>query len=225
LAAVTLVLFDIDGTLLRAGGAGRAAMNDAFEGCFGVADGFQALSFAGSVDPEIVSEACRTAGVSLEPERVPFFQSLYVAALRARLEAVGDACTLLPGVPTILDDVEGLARCALLTGNWRVGARVKLERFDLWSRFAFGAYGDDGLVRDDLVPVARQRATEHGLEVERVVVIGDTPADVQCARAGDAEVVAVKTGWSTPEALRAAGPDLLLDDLLSGREALLRFLA
>ena len=225
MAAVTLVLFDIDGTLLRAGGAGRAAMNDAFEGCFGVADGFQSVSFAGSVDPKIVREACHTAGVTLDADRLPFFQSLYVSALRARLDEAGEACTLLPGVPAVLDDVEELARCALLTGNWRIGARVKLERFELWSRFAFGAYGDDGLVRDELVPVARRRAKEHGLEVGRVVVIGDTPADVQCARAGAAEAVAVKTGWSTPEELAAAGPDLLLDDLLSGREALLRFLA
>ncbi len=220
-----LMLFDIDGTLLRAGGAGRKAMNDAFDKTFDVANAFRDVSFAGSVDPQIFSQACHTAQVVVQPGDLERFQQHYIAALDHRLGEAGEAYRLLPGVPDVLDQAAELGCCALLTGNWRIGAFRKLQDFALWERFAFGVFGGDGQVRDDLVPVARRRAQEMGISVDRVVVIGDTPADVQCARAGDAEVVAVKTGWSSEEALMASSPDLLIEDFVQGAAQLRAFLS
>jgi len=220
-----LMLFDIDGTLLRAGGSGRKAMNDAFDETFGVANAFRDVSFAGSVDPQIFSQACGTAQVVVQPGDLERFQRNYITALDHRLREAGEAYRLLPGVPDVLDQAAALGCCALLTGNWRIGAFRKLHDFALWDRFAFGVFGGDGQVRDDLVPVARRRAQELGLSVDRVVVIGDTPADVQCARAGDAEVVAVKTGWSSEEALIASAPDLLIEDFVQGAAELRAFLS
>ena len=91
----------------------------------------------------------------------------------------------------------------------------------MWERFAFGAFGDDSAVRNDLVPIARTRFENPSAPV---VVIGDTLADVACARAGDAVAVAVCTGWAPRDDLQAAAPDLLLEDLEQGREALLELL-
>jgi phosphoglycolate phosphatase-like HAD superfamily hydrolase len=111
----------------------------------------------------------------------------------------------------------------LLTGNWREGARLKLSAINLWWEGP-SAFGDDAVDRNHLVPVARRRAVEQGHPVRRVVVIGDTPKDVECARAGGAIAVAVKTGFATVESLEQSQPDLLLSDLDQGLDALLALL-
>src|SRR5262249_58386565 len=104
----------------------------------------------------------------------------------------------------------------LLTGNWRRGACIKLDHFGLFHHFEFGGYGDHHLDRDD---VAREAWAEVRARfpqlagAERVWVIGDTPLDVQCARAIGARAVAVATGWHSGTELAACAPDLLLDDL------------
>lgn len=212
-----LWLYDIDGTLISTGGAGRAALNEAFEHVYGVPEAFHGVSFAGRTDPGIIEDAFRLAG--MEPEPWDALVAAYLPRLEARL-ARGET-VVHPGVHDILGATATRGVNALLTGNMRAGAERKLAPLGLWSEFVLGAYGDDSPDRNDLVPVAEARARAAGLAFDRTVVIGDTPADVACARAGGAVAVAVETGWSSREALSACEPDLLLADLASGRAALL----
>lgn len=216
-----LYLYDIDGTVLSTGGAGRLALNQAFEDLYGIQDGFDAVSFAGSTDQRIAAQAHALAGVPCDEDAVARLQSAYLARLPAMLAELSDALVLHPGVRAAVTATAARGTNALLTGNWRAGARLKLGQVDLWDAFALGAFGDDSPDRNALVPVAEARARQAGVAFDRTVVIGDTPADVACARAGGAVAVAVLTGWSDRATLQAAGPDLLLEDLASGLEALL----
>ena len=102
---------------------------------------------------------------------------------------------------------------ALLTGNFAGGAEIKLGHFDLWRRFAFGAFGDDHVNRRDLVPVAVREAASRGVVPTAVVVIGDTPLDIDCAHAHGAMAVAVATGHYDEAALARAGADLVVPTL------------
>ncbi len=214
-----LILWDIDGTLLSTGGAGRGALDEAFEGLHGVKSAFTRVVFGGCTDPGIVAQAFDHAGIQYDDDAIEQVLQSYIPRLRERLRS--DAIVVHPGVPGIVLETEALAVNALLTGNWSEGARHKLEAVGLWQHFAFGAFGDDSAQRNDLVPVARERCP---YEPRHVVVIGDTPSDIACARAGAAIAVAVCTGWSSREELEAAAPDLLLKDLHEGREALLDLL-
>ena len=208
---MTLFCWDIDGTILSTGGAGRSALNEAFETLHGVADGFAGVHFGGKTDPGIVAEAFAQAGLVLEEGETERLLRHYLPLLRGRLQARRPQ--LHPGMPEILELTGAVGINGLLTGNWSEGARHKLSSVGLWERFELGAFGDDSPVRNDLVPVARARAEARGYAVERVVVIGDTTADIACARAGDAVAIVVDTGWSTAEQLLAAEPDLFVPDL------------
>jgi phosphoglycolate phosphatase len=214
-----LWLFDIDGTLLRSGGAGRAAMGRSFEALYGVPDAFADVDFRGVLDDGVLRRACARWGVPHERERfVAAFERELIAALDPGSQADQQLC---PGVPAVLEAVSGLGSIGLVTGNWRVGARAKLRAFGLWERFPLGGFSDDGPSRAALIRVATERARAAGHPVERVVMIGDTPNDVNAAREAGAVAVAVQTGWSDPATLVAAGPDLLLPDLERGLPALL----
>ena len=201
-----LVLLDIDGTLLRTGGAGRESLDEAFLACFGWEDATRGVYIAGSTDGAIL----RDVAARLGPFDEEALRAAYLVALERRV-AVPGRVELCPGVQGLLDALDGRAHLGLLTGNWRAGASVKLRAAGL-DIFSFGAYGDDAIDRNALVPIARSRAPAH----DRVIVIGDTPADVRCARAGGAFAVAVETGFATPEELAQAGPDLQIPDLLKG---------
>ncbi len=217
-----LYLYDIDGTVLSTGGAGRRALNQAFEALHGRADAFAEVSFAGRTDPSISAQAFAQAGLPFDRTALSELKAAYLARLPGVLGAASDRLVLHPGVHAALAATADRGTNALLTGNWRDGARHKLDRVGLWGAFAFGAFGDDSGNRNDLVPVAEARARAAGVTFSRTVVIGDTPSDVACARAGGAVAVAVLTGWSSREALEAAEPDLLIEDLDTGLEALLR---
>jgi len=217
-----LVLYDIDGTLLNTQGAGREALNRAFVALHGVERAFDAVNFGGATDQSIVQDAFEHAGLSCgAPERAAL-KRRYLRELERGLAAEPERVQWCPGAAQTVLATSERAQNALLTGNWRQGAELKLGTF--FQQFAFGAFGDDSPRRNDLVPVARERARAAGIEPDRVVVIGDTPADVACARAGGAVAVAVCTGWSSRTTLEVTGPDLLLDDLHAGREALLALL-
>lgn len=235
---MSLVLFDIDGTLLRSGGAGRAAMVEAMDALYGRPDAFDGVSFAGAVDPGIVSEALARVGVAPTPRELGRVRARYQRLLaRAMPRAVAEGrATLCPGVREAVAGVGARASIGLMTGNWTTGARIKLEAAGLWEPFAStpGAFGDDAAERDSLLPYAWRRARRRGLAPRRVLVIGDTPADVSAARAGaralgprgpEVLAVAVCTGFATREALVASAPDLLLEDLAAGLEAVLALLA
>jgi phosphoglycolate phosphatase-like HAD superfamily hydrolase len=112
---------------------------------------------------------------------------------------------------------------ALLTGNYREAAEIKLTYFELWDYFEWGAFSDDAADRNALVPIARQRAEIYDVPpaaLERVIVIGDTPYDIECARVAGAQSIAVATGGHSVDELRAAGGDVVLADLSDTRKVL-----
>jgi phosphoglycolate phosphatase-like HAD superfamily hydrolase len=227
MVAPLLFLFDIDGTILSTQGAGREALDEAFLRVCGWPDATRGVPIGGSTDGAIVRGVAARFGHVWTDGPAPYdeaaFEEAYLHALSRRLAAPGRV-TLCPGVVELLDALEGRAHLALLTGNWVAGARVKLGAVGLADRFSVGAYGGDAVDRNALVPAARQRADAAGLRYGAAAVIGDTPADVACARAGGALAIAVETGHGDPEALRAARPDLLLSDLSRGRDAVLALL-
>ncbi len=214
----TLVLFDVDGTLLLTGGAGARALTRAFEELFGVADAFQNAQLAGRTDHAILSDALRVHAVEPDPVAVARFPEVYASHLQDEIQKPGHRKGVMPGVPAVLDVLAGRpgVRLALLTGNYREGARIKLEYFRLWRYFSGGAFGDDAPDRNSLLPLAMRQAIEDGmpdLDVANVVVIGDTPLDIACAAAGEARCIAVATGSYDREALRLAGGEIVLPDL------------
>jgi phosphoglycolate phosphatase len=208
-------LFDIDGTLLSSGGAGRAAMESALASVFGVAE-VSRVEYSGRTDRAIGRDLFRVHGIEESHER---WQDLVAAYLRN----LPDCLTrhqgrVLPGIAALLQHLRarGDVALGLLTGNIRDGARLKLGHYDLFHYFDFGGFGDHHWDRDDVAREAfaevRQRLNG-SVDPNRVWVIGDTPLDVRCARAIGARVAAVATGWHSLDELAAAGPDLLLTDL------------
>jgi phosphoglycolate phosphatase-like HAD superfamily hydrolase len=219
-----LFLFDIDGTILRTHGAGREALDEAFARVCGWKDATVGVPIGGSTDSAIVRGVAARFGVAWpDDDAAPWdaqaFEDAYLDGLSRRL-ATGRA-ERCPGVTDLLEALVGRAHVALVTGNWPAGARMKLAAVGLDGRFALGAFGDDAVDRNALVPIACARAREAGWSWSRAVVVGDTPADVACARAGGAMAIAVETGFSPSPDLAAAGPDLLIRDLDAGRGAVL----
>lgn len=214
----TLLLFDIDGTLVLSGRAGLRALNHAFEQLTGTADPFRGISPNGRTDGFLIEEAARRAGVGLTPELRSAIESLYYERLAHEIEKPGEGRkSVMPGVRALIDSlsVRPDVVLALLTGNFRRSARIKLEYFDLWAPFRFGAFADDAMDRNALVPVALDRAREagHAPHTDRVIVIGDTPLDVECARAGGVRALGVATGSHSADELRAAGAYEVFEDL------------
>lgn len=214
----TLVLFDIDGTLLLSGGAGKRALNEAFRELFGVADAFDGIAVAGRTDPLLIDDALARCGLTAGADLRARFHDRYCELLAETIHSPLPRKGLMPGVRPLLDRLDGRAdlRSALLTGNFARAAQIKLEYFGLWRHFACGAYGDDAASRDELVPVAMDRARRRGLDIRsptQVVVVGDTPLDIRCARAAGAWSVAVATGPFDTGELRSHGADQVLPDL------------
>ena len=212
-----ILLFDIDGTLLLSGRAGYRALNRAFEELFAVARGFDDIPVAGMTDETILTAALARAGVAADRDTRARFHVRYCELFADEIHFPGPRKGLMPGVATLLQTLSRYdhVRCGLVTGNFAIPAQIKLEHFDVWDFFHFGAYGDDAPVRDDLVPIAVERARQAGVTVEAahdVVVIGDTPLDVQCAAAAGARSVAVATGSYDEAALRKSGAHAILAD-------------
>jgi len=208
-------LFDVDGTLLLTQGAGRRAIAAALLERYGVDDDLTHIPMAGRTDPLIVNDALRHHGLDPDGEgdRAALWAAVVAHMRRLMAPPVGG---LLPGVERALDAVaaESGHVCALLTGNVRPMAEIKLGAFGIWERFAFGAFGDEAPDRDALAIVAARRAMERcGVPPHRCVVVGDTEHDIACARAAGAKAVAVATGGRTRAQLEPYAPDLLLDDL------------
>ena len=166
----------------------------------------------------IVDEAAERSGISLDNEACRSFHRRYSELLEDEILKPGPRKGLMPGVVGLLDAVADARhmRSALLTGNFARAARIKLEHFGIWPYFACGAYGDDAAERNALVPIAVERARTAGIDVgsfEDVVVVGDTPLDVECAAAVGARSVGVATGSYDVGALLASGADAVLTDL------------
>lgn len=215
-----LLLFDIDGTLLKCGPQLHPFLSSALAEVYGRHHPLERFTFSGKTDPQIVLELVRGIDGFDDAailDRVPSVRELYLERLEAGLER--DRMTLLPGVVELLDRLaerDDLA-LGLLTGNWRGGAMIKLSRFELERYFALGAFGDDAVDRPHLVPVAVERARTHwkrDFAPEEVVIIGDSERDVDCAKRNGAVAVAVATGRRSAEDLRADGADHVFEDLV-----------
>ena len=220
---VRLVLFDIDGTLIRTGGAGVAAFSRVAERLYGRPHGTAGLSFHGATDTGLVRDFLRAHDLAdSEAERARFLEA-YVFWLDHHLRrAGGEIC---PGVVATLAALRALPHrpmLGLLTGNIRLGAELKLRAHRLWDQFVVGGFGDDHEERDRIAEVARRRGEEAlGRPVlgQEVLVIGDTPADVSCGRAIGARCLAVATGGVNLETLQRSRPDWLLPELSAARVA------
>ncbi|CAN5814434.1 HAD hydrolase-like protein [soil metagenome] len=214
-----LILFDIDGTLLTAGGAPRRAFRRALIEHFGTSGDEARTDFSGKTDPQIVYELMGRAGFDDHRigERIERLFEHYLEGLERELRTEAGH-RLHPGAAEVVGSLAEDPRVVLglVTGNVERGARLKLERFDLWRRFAVGAFGSDHRDRDRLPQIAIERAcrlTGRDFTGADAIVVGDTPADIRCARAAGALAVAVATGRPTREELEAARPDVLLESL------------
>ncbi len=211
----TVLLFDIDGTLMDSGGAGRRSIERAFERRHGRRDACAAVSFGGMTDRAIARAGLLAVGVTPTAAAI---DDLLAAYLDALVEELATTTALVHrGVEAALDAAAAAgAAVGLGTGNVRDGAHLKLARVGLHQRFAFGGFGSDDEIRSALLRVGAERgAAVLGARPEacRVVVIGDTPKDVAAAQAIGAESVAVATGSYGEAALAACGPTWVVRDL------------
>jgi phosphoglycolate phosphatase len=219
-----LILFDIDGTLLW-GGPAKHAFVDAMRETYGTPGAFEQVSFAGKTDPQIARELL--TGVGLEAGEIERgfgrLWTCYLAHLEERLPA--DPVTVLPGIPELLDALRDFADVGvgLLTGNIAGGARLKLVSGGLWEHFTFGSYGSDHEERDQLPAIAVDRARSlwgEAVTATSAIVVGDTPRDVACGKAGGTRTLAVATGTFSSAELAASGPDHVLESLVDTDQVL-----
>jgi phosphoglycolate phosphatase-like HAD superfamily hydrolase len=216
------ILFDIDGTLVRTGGAGKAAMEAALCEEFGVRLNSEEIPYSGRTDVAIGHDLLAAHGIEPAANQARLVEG-YLARLPYYLGRFpGRVC---PGVTELLAELRKRSDVVLglLTGNVRRGAERKLGHYGLWENFAVGGFGDDHADRDDVARAALDSVERHvggPVDPADVWVIGDTPLDVKCARAIGARVAAVATGWHHLEDLQASEPDLALTDLSDPAELL-----
>jgi phosphoglycolate phosphatase-like HAD superfamily hydrolase len=206
-----LVLFDIDGTLITDRGAARHAFGTALAGTFDYTDDLARYDFSGRTDPQIAFMILRDAGWNDGDiaARLPSLWSLYLVELANN--ATPGRVVALPGITALLDALasqEGVT-LALLTGNIEPGARIKLGGADLNDYFPFGAFGSDSAKREELPPIAVERASRidgYRFTGRDVVIVGDSIYDVRCGTPHDATTIAVASGKTSAERLRAENP-------------------
>lgn len=224
----TLILFDIDGTLVLTGGAGARAMSRAFESVWGPSDGkrvsnpardwLDTIPMNGRTDAWIIGQMAAHHGFSWDERSLHRFHDAYDAYLAEEVHRPGPRKGVMPGVRPLLEDLTARedVYLALLTGNLESGARLKLEYFDLWRYFRCGAFGDGAHERNGLLPKALERVKACGgpdVHPSDAVIVGDTPLDVGVAIAGGARSIAVATGSHDIASLRMSGADVVLPDL------------
>ncbi len=211
-----LYLFDIDGTLVDTGGAGIAALEQANREIFGEAG--PVLDLAGATDLGIVFGLYEYFAIEATGERVRDYLSCYQQRLEWNLEHGGFSGRVLDGVCELLNALAARdhSTVGLLTGNCEGGAATKVRHYGLDSYFAFGAYGCDHHDRNELGPIAMERATAHASRAfhpAETWVIGDTPKDIACAKAIGARCLAVATGRFNTNELASYGADVVVETL------------
>lgn len=214
-----LILFDIDGTLIRSNSAGRAAITSALEQVCGTAGPVDTYHMGGKTDPRIITDLLQASGFSPEEIRakLPTIYDRMTAQARETFPDKGiRPCLGVPELLAALHGREGVV-LGLLTGNIVSTAPLKLAAAGLETAvFRIGAYGSDHMDRNQLPGIAMQRASQLTGDLfdgSNTVIIGDTPADILCARAGKATAVAVASGWHAAATLAQYKPDHLLENL------------
>jgi phosphoglycolate phosphatase len=211
-----ILFFDIDGTMLSTGGAGQRAMELALVEEFRIRFPFEDVLTAGRTDCGIADEIFSKYQLEDSPKERHRFMNSYLERLPECLKTLPGA--LLPGVTELLDQLHKLenVHLSLLTGNYVEGAWIKLRHFGIDHYFQSGGYGDDHPHRDDVARLALQNVCEHlnrHVDGHDACVIGDTPADIRCARAINARAAAVATGVYSRNQLSPHSPGHLFDDL------------
>lgn len=219
----TILLFDLDGTLLLTGGAGRRAMARAFGVVCGREDACSGFSFGGMTDRRIAREGLRAVGHADTDSEIDRLLDTYLGYLDEEL-AKTKRYRVLPGVHDVVRAVSNRPSVAvgLGTGNIREGALKKLGPGGLDRSFEFGGFGCDHEDRPELLRTgARRGAARLGVAIEdcRVVVIGDTPRDVEAATAIGAACIGVGTGGHSPEELVRLGAIAAFADLTDSAAA------
>lgn len=224
-----LLLFDIDGTLIRCGGAGRRALDRAFLALYGIERALERVRLDGSTDPVIVQAAFQhqLGRLPRDGEQETLIAS-YLELLEEELAASAERYMVLRGARALLDVLAAEQRFVfgLATGNVERGARLKLQPAGLNAYFSFGGFGCDAAVRAELVArgIERGQALAEARLGRRfgpgeIVVFGDTANDITAAHLAGALGVGVLEGSGVPEELAASGPDLLVDSFADPRLA------
>jgi phosphoglycolate phosphatase len=206
-----LVLFDIDGTLVSDHGASRGAFKDALHEVYGYDRDLSVYDFSGRTDPQLAYMVLRDAGFSDDTIAASLERlwQVYLAGLARN--AVPGRVKALAGIPEVvatLAEHPGIT-LALLTGNIEPGARLKLAGPALNDYFPFGAFGSDSSDRELLPPIAVRRAAElygHAIAGQDIVIIGDSIYDVRCGVPYGATTIAVASGKTSADRLRAENP-------------------
>lgn len=214
-----LLLFDIDGTLIRSNSAGRLAMAAALEEMFGSSGPLESYNMSGKTDARIITDLMTAVGIPANEieEKLPAAYELMADKAREIYPDRGiEPCDGIAELLAYLNGKEDVV-VGLLTGNSRSTTPLKLlaAKIDP-EQFLVGAYGSDHLDRNRLPAIAMQRASElTGSQItgDNTVIIGDTPADILCARSGKATAVAVASGWHSAETLSRYHPDHIFEDL------------
>lgn len=218
-----LILFDIDGTLVRPTGVGRRSLERTFEERYGAREAFLGMRFHGRTDPDIVLEGLSRIGKG--PAEIQPAIAHYLRHLRSEVARI-QGSILLPGVRELLKTLRATPDVVLglVTGNVREGAEIKLGKDSIFDWFEVGGFGDDSTDRAELIRMARRRALERQLgpfESGRVFHVGDTANDILAAQGAGAVAVAVATGSVPRSELAELSPDFLRD----GFEPVTPFLA
>lgn len=218
----SLLLFDIDGTLMITKGAGSRCLQRAGEIVFGAGFTWGDIT-VGTLDPQIFEQLAAHNSICNAGDYLERFRDTYLSELEAELKRIPEDITLMPGVLKLLEALyprthrDGDITLGILTGNFEAAATLKLQAAGLdLKMFPVAAYAEDGESRNDLPRVAIARAEaihRESIPPERVYIIGDTPRDIECARANGCVPISVATGRFTVPQLRAAGGDLVMESL------------
>lgn len=218
-----LLLFDIDGTLMKSGGLGMQAMFRVADDLFGQGFRWDGIDAGGHLDPLIFAEAAAINGLDDDPAHHQRFHDAYIAELERHFRVGHPDIQTMPGVHPLFDHLrqreaaQGDVLLGLLTGNYTKAVPIKLNTIGVDTRwFGITAYGDEAANRPALVALSMhkyQAMMNHPADPRGVIVIGDTPRDVACAKAHGAKVLAVATGGYEVDQLMACGADMAVQDL------------
>lgn len=211
----TLILWDIDGTLMHCGGDGTKALNGTFQRLYGVEDAFHHAGIGSAMDSVILDRIMDH--FRLEKADVELVKAVYIETL-AEILSANQEKRVLPGVLPLLEFIQQTENlyCGLLTSNFQSGAITKLASVGLGDYFKVGGYGDQTGEKWDAALAAVQEAEVlYGVEFprKRTWIIGDSPYDIQCAKRLGMKSIAVATGWKGAEDLKLEEPDYLFPDL------------